>query len=531
MAAKSITIDIGAEFIKICETQRSKKSVLVHHAVSVQTPENAVEDGFIRDVSAVADVIRTTMQEEQLQAKAITFVINTTRVASKEVVLPYMPKDKIQEMINMNAADYFPVNIEDYVLSYTVLENTKDKNDRKTRILVFAAPEIMIQSYYSVGQMLGVNVKAVDYAGNSALQLIKIQVDQTPTLVAQIGMDNTVVSVMYNNVLQLQRTIPYGESLVVNAVKESKKMTAKAAADLLAQAQLLGETLDANEFSSSLKFLISNINRVLEYYSGRNKEHPIQKILIVGEGALVQGMDKLVGNETGLATESLDLLKNVDSYNKIKLSNSLLKHYMTNIGASLDPINFRLKADEKKAGISHGDKQYILVGLVLAAIAVLLTVLPTMQNGTLRVRKAFIEGKIDKVKDIEKIIAEYDAANAKYTDASTFFVSTENNSEDIVKFMDELEVILPTSMNFTSFSVANGVASIAGSCTGKPEISDFIVSLRKSKRVTDIKLANLTDNEGQVTFNCTVTFVKTVDEEAEGESTSEETTAASGEEE
>lgn len=48
MAAKSLTIEIGNEFIKICEMQKSKNTVYVHHAVSIQTPPDAVEDGFVR---------------------------------------------------------------------------------------------------------------------------------------------------------------------------------------------------------------------------------------------------------------------------------------------------------------------------------------------------------------------------------------------------------------------------------------------------------------------------------------------------
>lgn len=529
MAAKSITIDIGAEFIKICESQKSKKTVMVHQVITAQTPENAVEDGFIRDVSAVTEVIQNSIREAQLQVKAVTFILNTSRVATKEVVLPYMPKDKIQEMINMNASDYFPVNIDDYVLSYTVLENTKDKKDRKTRILVFAAPEVMIQSYYSVGQMLGVKVKAVDYSGNSTLQLIKIQVDNTPTMAVQIGMDNTVVSIMKDNILQLQRTIPYGEALLVNSVKDAKKMTSKAAVELLGQANIIGETLDANEHTGTLKFLISNVNRVVEYYKGKNKENPVQKILIVGEGADVQGMDKLFAHEIGLPAESLTLLKNVDSYNRIKVSNSVLKNYMTNIGASLDPINFRLKADEKKAGISHGDKQYIIVGLVMVAIAVVISVFPTMQNGALNIQKAVLNGKINDIKDIEKIIADYDAAEAKYNDVNNFYISTESPAEDVVKFMEDLEAMIPKTMRINSFSISGGTVSLSASCQFKPEVSAFLIALKNNKRVTSVVMPGLTDNEGQVDFSCTIIIEKTPDEEmSTGEEGSEEqqTTAA-----
>ena len=51
-------------------------------------------------------------------------------------------------MINVNASEYFPINIDDYVLSYTVLETKNTKEEKKTRVLIYAAPEHMVKGYY-----------------------------------------------------------------------------------------------------------------------------------------------------------------------------------------------------------------------------------------------------------------------------------------------------------------------------------------------------------------------------------------------
>ena len=154
MAAKSLTIEIGNEFIKICEMQKSKNTVYVHHAVSIQTPPDAVEDGFVKDITLVSETIKKAMMEEQVLANEVTFVINSSRVATKEVVLPMAKKEKLQELINMNASEYFPVNIDDYVLSYIILEQKNTKEENKSRVLVFAAPEAMVDSYYSLAKVM-----------------------------------------------------------------------------------------------------------------------------------------------------------------------------------------------------------------------------------------------------------------------------------------------------------------------------------------------------------------------------------------
>ena len=176
MASKTLTIEVGNEFIKVCEMQNNKNTVMVHHAISVQTPQDTVEDGFVKDINQVSEVIKRALSEEQITSKEVTFVLNSSRVATKEVILPLVKREKIQELVNANASEYFPVNIDDYVFSYTILEEKKTKEEQKSRILVFAAPEGLVESYFNLARVLGMKVTAVDYAGNSTLQLIKIQI-------------------------------------------------------------------------------------------------------------------------------------------------------------------------------------------------------------------------------------------------------------------------------------------------------------------------------------------------------------------
>ncbi|MBQ3665882.1 MAG: pilus assembly protein PilM [Lachnospiraceae bacterium] len=513
MASRTLTIEVGNEFVKVCEMQRAKGSVVVHHAISVQTPPDTVEDGYIKDIGQVAETIRRAMTEDQIVANEVTFVLNSSRVATKEVVLPLAKRDKIQEMVNMNASEYFPVNIDDYVLSYTILEEKKTKEEQKTRILVFAVPELMVQSYFDLAGVLGMKVKAVDYAGNSTLQLIKIQIDAKPTLVVQLGIDTTIVSVMTNNILQLQRTIPYGESLLLNKVMESRNLKAKAALELLASAQIVKDSLDRDETTSSLKYLISNVNRVIEYYSSRNQGAPLQKIVIIGEGADVLGMDVLFANETGLPTERLTLLKNVESYNRIKISTSLLKQYMANVGASLDPIHLQPKANVtgKQAKAEGGGGSlipYIAVCGVLVVAAIALAVVPLAKYNSKKTEKSNLNKEIARLEPIEKEYEEYYHSLDQLKDLQEFHLTTISDTEWVVEFIDFLEEYMPSAWQFSSLSILEGKVAVNGVCVYEYELSGFMKDLEEQEHITDVVTSGYTkvyDENGDETQNV-VTF-------------------------
>lgn len=511
MASKTLTIEVGNEFIKITEIQRNKNKVMVHNAISVQTPSDTVEDGFVKDITVVAETIRNTLFAEKIIAKEVTFVLNSSRVATKEVFLPIVKKDKVQDFINTNASDYFPVNIDDYVLSYTILEERKTKEEQKSRALVFAAPSTIVESYYNLANALGMKVKAVDYAGNSTLQLIKIQIDEKPTLVVQIGMDTTIVSIMSNNVLQLQRTIPYGESLLLNAVIESKKVSSNVALELLSTAQMVKESIDKDEVTGSLKYLISNVNRVIEYYSGRNTEAPLQKIVIIGDGADVLGMDTLFINETSLPTERLTLLKNVESYNRIKVSTSKLKQYMANIGAALDPIHLQPKTtrvNAKETNVPVNMTPYIGAMIAMFAAAVVIAVIPIVKYEKNKSDRDDVQKKIERISDINAVAAKFYKSADEYKDINTFYLSTANNEEWVVDFFNTLEQVMPTDMTIATMSTAEGVANFSGVCGSKAEVASLQNALRNVKNIVAVSTSSVSESEEHVvSFTMEAKFV------------------------
>ena len=98
------------------------------------------------------------------------------------------------EYIVTNATEYFPVNIEDYVVAHSALETVVGEDGAKNRrVLVVAVPQQMLQTYYEVASVAGLTVQSIDYIGNAMLQLIKTQTNQnTTTMVIQLGSESTV---------------------------------------------------------------------------------------------------------------------------------------------------------------------------------------------------------------------------------------------------------------------------------------------------------------------------------------------------
>ena len=175
---KYISISINNEYTKLCEATKGVKATTIHKVVTIPTPEGVYNDGEILDVKEFAKVIKSSLDDNRMNSNDVVFSISSSKIATKDVIVPDIKSNKIDKIIETNAAEYFPVKIEDYIVQYYPIEKVKEDNTPKLKVVVVAAPANMIEQYYELAQAMGLKVAFIDYAGNSTYQLIKQQIDE-----------------------------------------------------------------------------------------------------------------------------------------------------------------------------------------------------------------------------------------------------------------------------------------------------------------------------------------------------------------
>ncbi|MDE5967088.1 MAG: pilus assembly protein PilM [Lachnospiraceae bacterium] len=196
---KVLTIDITNESVTIIEiTASAKKQTQVHNAIIFETPEDAYEDGNIKNKEKLASAIRDHLDENGITNKNAIFVLSSTKVVNREVIIPAVKESKVKDVINSNASEYFPVNIDDYIISHSILESVVgDDKAKQLRVLAVAAPSYMVKGYYDTASLAGLSVESIDFVGNAMLQLIKTQTSaNATTMVIQLGSDSSVLNIV-----------------------------------------------------------------------------------------------------------------------------------------------------------------------------------------------------------------------------------------------------------------------------------------------------------------------------------------------
>ena len=81
---KVLSIDINNESVTIVEiTASQKKQTYIHKVLIFETPEDSFDDGMIKNPSSLAVKIKEELQNNGVNNKNASFVMNSTKIVNR----------------------------------------------------------------------------------------------------------------------------------------------------------------------------------------------------------------------------------------------------------------------------------------------------------------------------------------------------------------------------------------------------------------------------------------------------------------
>ena len=459
---KFITISIGSSEIKLSELDSSRKNISVLWAETVPTPADSYDEGEIVDIEKISRILKQTIFKNRINAKHVIFTVHGPKFANKEIIIPNVKTDKIKSVVDANCSEYFPINTEEYVFSYSILEHFVQEGRKQMRLMVVAAPEEIIESYYTLAERLEMKLECIDYAGNSTLQIIKQQVEEAPNIVIQVDKATTVVNIMKKGILQMQRTIPYGKNVLINAVMDEKQIPEAGAEELVKHEKLIHSSFDGDQVTDSLRYMVANLSRVVDYYTTRNQDSPLDKAYLITDGVQILGLLDLLSNELNIPIVMMDELKNVTGSKYYEMPENHLMNYLENLGTVIEPINFVSRkhiATAQKKEVKHNNTALIAGSLIISAVLVGYPLYNYMQ---VKEQRDKLAADIDRISSVEQIVNDYYNAKDKVTDLLGFVSSSYSDNDSVLYMYNKLEEVMPSDISLSSLSFNNGQVSLSG---------------------------------------------------------------------
>lgn len=260
--------------------------------------------------------------------------------------------------------------------------------------------------------------------------------------------------------------------------------------------------------TGAFRYLINNIGRVMDFYASKNPDKPIEDVFLTGDGALIRGIDGLFKVQLNVSTRIMDTLYNIKFDPSIDLKVYNPVYLVTPIGAAFAPMGFEISDAVQAVAKKEGSLTPFIALVAVAAIgAAGMAFYSINKKNTVTEKRDQLEADIARVSDIEQIIDEYDAAQAKYTDMESMYYTTYQLNENAREFISELEAKIPTAVVVTGFTSDNNGVSMPCTSTSYDAIADFIMQLKTIDCVDNAYVASITkqDSDGEVTYEFSVT--------------------------
>lgn len=531
--AKILSIEAEASQIRVAEVEVRGKKGRIYNCFCIPAPQGAVEDGQIRDTKTLGENLKAELSQRKIKTKKVYFATGSTRIASREVRIPFVKANRIQSIVEANATDYFPIDVSKYVLSYSVvavesqrLEDGKEET-KQYHLMVYAAPKAISAAYSEFAENAGLTMTGITYTGDSIYHSVKDEYAKGTHILVKMEYTGTSITVIRDGELTLQRNINYGVDSAAETVRAfpefGDRLDANEALDVLCSRKCINPFLDMESFdeeisdedrkletaraevTESLRYLIGNISRIMDYYISRHTDANFDSIVCCGLGAQVKGLMQLLTNELGQQVDVLQEFKNFALPAGGDAQEACLYAAVLSPGTSgvnlMDKVN--RKKNEKKETLSGA----IIICVVGTVAGVVLTAAGYANRIYQQHEQERLNQRISEESSIEEIYSAYTNAKAQYDNYQNMYQYTNTPNEGLKTFIEELEEKMPSDITVENFSSTGTQVSFSMRVGSKSAAANTIMQLRTFESLSTVITTGIDEAEdGTVSLSVLCTY-------------------------
>lgn len=543
MAKKVISIETGIQWTKVALVDYRKKNPPVHEAFAFRTPEHAVEDGYIRDKDSLARALKEELVRRQIVEKDVVFTLSSSKVVTREVMIPYVKDNKIKGIIDAQSRDYFPMDISGYTISYSKMDVVEDDGKKQLKLLLVAIPDNLLGNYVSFAQLAGLKVETFDYIGNGCIQLMCDSfVDNA--MIIQLEEQATVISILENKKLAFQRVTPYGYGATISTVVDHPILgidDEERAFDFLLEhnvifnkpsmpdngdpAQQEIDQAQADEayedLAESLRYHLRIANTALDYYQNQVKQEFVGNVYLVGDGSRFAGIHKLFAQELPLPLQKIDFAKIIDLRNQNGVNDQKKagkkKHqdytnpvmeessnprqpraatpvgFLSVIGAAVHPLD----AKPKEMQAADSKKNDLHTAYVLLAGSLLLSLLLIL-GSSVRQLIAHSEHRhlTDQLESLAYVQQTYDESSRVQQEEQVYVTiddATRTKNEYLLPLIEQLEAELPSAIKVTSMQTDDNLITLNMTADRKITVGQMLLNFQNVTLLTDPSIPSMSE--------------------------------------
>lgn len=488
ISGKGLVIQLTSSQMRIIKTTLGSDEPVIQARFIADLPEGAVEDGVIRDLDAVREILQDALAAPEFhRVKKVVFSLCTTQVIAEDTSFPPVPLNKVDKMLQANMDMYFPVDTQNYHLTWQVVDKQTKKGDMLVQM--WAVSTAIVRPYYTLANSCGLSVVAIDYCGHALASAVYASY-AVPT---KSNSGSVLNKPLFGK--KKDRESSAEEELASVAVAGTEDVSGTelylmAEPDQLQMLFVQDGQVKLQRISlcrAGAESELSEVLMALDYYDSMNIGR-YGKVTCTLCGSLA------------LNEEFVELTRDMLSIPVQVIPGMYTPEWTLCLGAARTDLDFGVPSLNRPGGISEINNawQYglILVGGIALALALVTTfgsksVWTTTLSG-LESTKQTLQIQAAQNANYAQNYYDYQDTYRKYSnDWNSVFNSLHTYNDNLVLMMDELEDTLPEETSVVGIQIADVGMALELAAPTKEQAAYTIIALRQLQYADLLDISDL----------------------------------------
>ncbi|MBX3282649.1 MAG: type IV pilus assembly protein PilM [Acidobacteria bacterium] len=309
-------LDIGSSSVKMVELDGKPNSLNLVSLGFENLPSDTIIDGQIMELNVVSDVIQNVCNNHQIEANQVVTGVSGHSVIIKNIALPPMSAEELEESIDWHAEEHIPYDLADVSLDYQVTGESGDS----TNVLIAACKRERIDNIKQAIQLAGKQPVVIDvdtFALQNCYEANYDPAESDVVTLLNIGASTMNVNIVKGTRSLFTRDITVGGSQFTDVLQRSLGLNFQQAEAV--KRGVANAAPDVEE--KSIEPLMNNVTEVVameiqktfDFYRATtdDNETQVQKILISGGGSKLAGLAQDLSQRLELPVEVLNPFRKI----------------------------------------------------------------------------------------------------------------------------------------------------------------------------------------------------------------------------
>ena len=310
-----VGVDIGSSSVKAVELRgKGGDFQLLSLGYEGLQPDSVV-DGQIMELNAVSTAIGNIFNEHKIKTTQVAAGVNGHSVIVKNIVLPQMTEDELQESFAWHAEEHIPFDISDVNLDYHVTGSTPDE----IHVLMAACKRDKVANLKQTIQLAGKQPAVIDVDAFALQTCYELNYDPQPghiVALLNIGAATTNINILNGARSVFTRDATFGGNQYTSLLQKELGLTFDQA-ERVKRGMPVPDDVEHREIEPILDtvsdILALEIQKTMDFYRAtvEDGESAVQQILVSGGGSKLKGLVEFLSKRFEMPVEMFDPFRKI----------------------------------------------------------------------------------------------------------------------------------------------------------------------------------------------------------------------------